>query len=177
MFLPIQLPQVSIMNAVQNSVGFAAMDSMLLRTLETWFRDQQRSIAAAAAASTASTAEANAYYSLAMQHWHTGDAAQGEAAARKALAIRMRFYGPLHIETLAAKGVLGILLRMGKKFQECRQVCVEVVEGRTQTLGANHSETITASSNLAACLYEMGAHHEAHAILLKVVPVLKRDLG
>ena len=90
------------MNAVQNSVGFAAMDSMLLRTLETWFRDQQRSIAAAAASSTASTAEADAYYSLAMQHWHTGDAAQGEAAARKALAIRMRFYGPLHIATLVS---------------------------------------------------------------------------
>ena len=89
--------QARIMDAVEQSVGFDAMDNMLLRTLEGWFKDQLQRIAASAASSTAESAEADALYSLAMQHKHSGDGAQGEAAARKALAIRTRIYGALHI--------------------------------------------------------------------------------
>jgi tetratricopeptide (TPR) repeat protein len=169
--------QVRIMAAVEQSVGFAAMDSMLLRTLEGWFKDQLQRIAASASSSKSSEVEANALYYLALQHLHSGDFVQGETAARKAVDIRVRYNGALHMETLAAKGALAMLLRRARKLEEARSVCVDVVEGRIQSLGAEHFETFTAWSNLASCLYDLRKYDEARPILLKVIAFSKRFYG
>jgi tetratricopeptide (TPR) repeat protein len=172
----ITMLQVRIMDAVERSVGFAATDSMLLRTLEGWFKDQLQRVADASS-SKSDSEEANALYSLALQHLHSGDFAQGEPAARKAVAIRIRINGTLHIETLAAKGALAMVLRRCRKLEEARCVCVDVVEGRTQLLGADHFETFTAWSNLASCLYDLRKFDEARPILLKVIVFSKRFYG
>lgn len=162
------------MEAVERSIGFVEMDSMILRTIEGWFKSQLQSIASS---TTTASSESDALYSLALQHSRSGEYIQGESAARKAVAIRTRIFGELNIETLAAKGVLGMLLRSCCKYEEARCVCVEVVEGRSRVLGPGHSETMTARANLGAVLYEMRRYDEALPILLETTEFCKTAYG
>ena len=76
--------------------------------------------------------------------------------------------GPAHVDTLATKNNLALLLMQMGERAEARRMYEEVVAGLTAQLGPAHTTTLKSKGNLATLLDEMGEGAEARRLLEEV---------
>ncbi len=99
---------------------------------------------------------------LARTYGQVGRASDAEAAARRAVVIRERLYGPNHIVTLTARAILGGLL-LDTNPAEAVRLIEPAVAAIAAQFGNEHPRTQTYRALLAAALAKSG-HPEAAII-------------
>jgi tetratricopeptide (TPR) repeat protein len=80
---------------------------------------------------------------------------------RTVLATRETVLGSQHVETLAAKGLLGSLLSDEGKPHEGEEILRVVLDEQRIVRGVSLEDTMTTMSNLAMCLSAQGKHKDA----------------
>ncbi len=101
--------------------------------------------------------------------------AEAESLLRQALAMQERIYnGGPHPDINSSKRELAALLRDEYKFQESKQLYLQVIESRTKILGPDHGELGNTWNSYSLLLSKMGEHEEALEANKKFLEILKR---
>ena len=63
------------------------------------------------------------------------------------------------------------------RWEEAEKLYLQVLEGNTRVLGAEHPDTLLSMANLATLYRRRSRHREAIALMEKVVQLRKKVLG
>lgn len=96
---------------------------------------------------------------------------------REALAMREKFFGPHHPETLMSGSILADVYAEQGKYEDSVQLAMDVLEKRKSVLGPDHSDTLITRGNLANTYYQMGKHQLAKQMETEVLEAYQRTLG
>jgi len=69
-----------------------------------------------------------------------------------------------------------LLKQLGER-EEARRLYDEVIAGRTESLGASHTDTLMAKMNLATLLHDLGEREEAKRLFDEVIAGYTESLG
>lgn len=100
-----------------------------------------------------------------------------ETLRREIVASYTRTLGEEHPETLRARYLLTFTLMHLRKFKECEQEMLLVLDYCHQHLGAEHELTVECRQSLSLFLYEQGRHSEAASQMQIVVRQREKSDG
>ena len=93
----------------------------------------------------------------------------------KAMKTRKKLLGPEHVETLASMRMVGLIHRLGGKWEEAEELEVGVMETTKRVLGAEHPDTLSSMANLALMCWTQGRWKEAEELEVGVMETIKRS--
>lgn len=102
---------------------------------------------------------------------------QAETLRREIVASYTRTLGEEHSETLRARYQLTLTLMHLRKFKECEQEMLLVLDFCHQHLGPEHELTVECRQSLSLFLYEQGRHPEAASQMQIVVRQREKNDG
>lgn len=79
----------------------------------------------------------------------------------QAMKVRKRILGPEHNDTLNSMEMVGLVYKLGGRWDAAEELQVQVMETRKKKLGADHLDTLISMSNLAFMWKETGRETEA----------------
>jgi len=100
-----------------------------------------------------------------------------EVNLRAAEALRSRWLGDEHPDTLYADRALAELLRVKGRFAEAEALLRETAATQRRVLGEEHAETLATQNELALALWGPGRFEEAESIHRQTLAIQRRVLG
>src|SRR5262249_1742886 len=109
-------------------------------------------------------AEASIRNALGVSYWYLGELNAAVKQQERALALRLQYLGPDHLETAGAMNDLGIVLHTLGRYKEAQKLFQDAVEIKRHHYGPEHRETLKSMNNVATILAEQGYLEEASKI-------------
>jgi tetratricopeptide (TPR) repeat protein len=107
----------------------------------------------------------------------TGNIADAEMLATKAMKARKKVLGQAHEDTLWSVAMVGLAYKLGGRWDEAEKLEVQVMETRKTKLGADHPDTLTSMANLASTYSNQGRWDDAEKLEVQVIETSKTKLG
>lgn len=167
----------AIFDAIRREVGFAEMDSMVLRCMESWMtRDLTRELSRHV---TAGDEESVGVWHNALGLFFQFGKMLPEAATHLEAALRAftRYKGAEHTETLMCMHSLARVYQYQGRLAEAEQLYQTSLDARRRTLGAEHQATLASTVNLGHLYRNQGRFAEAEPLFLTCFEARKRTLG
>ncbi|KAF2022622.1 hypothetical protein EK21DRAFT_119566 [Setomelanomma holmii] len=95
----------------------------------------------------------------------TGNIADAEMLAMKALRARKKVLGQEHEDMLWSIAMVGLAYKLGGQWDDAEKLEVQVMQTRKKKLGADHPDTLTSMNNLASTWKVQGRSVEAVALM------------
>jgi tetratricopeptide (TPR) repeat protein len=107
----------------------------------------------------------------------TGNINDAAMLAMKSMKARMKVLGREHEDTLWSVAMVGLVYRVGGRWDEAEGLEVQVMETRKTKLGADHPDTLTSIANLASTYRNQGRWGDAEELEVQVMETRKTKLG
>jgi tetratricopeptide (TPR) repeat protein len=109
--------------------------------------------------------------------YERGDYASARRTQEQALAMRLRFFGEEHLDTLEAMSSLAMTLSEQGDLVEARKMHERALAGCRRALGEDHPGTLRVMGNLAVTLCSQGDLTRARELDEQVLAARRRVLG
>ncbi len=166
--------QERIFAAVENSIGFIAMDRAVIETLEGWMLKQ---LGEQVAAALSPLERARWMSALASLHEARGEFEQGLLLNEEVHAIRLRELGPESAQTIKAVIDVAVSLQDVGKVGKALPMLMTSWEALRVLQGDDHEDTIEAAMNLASCCFDAGVYERAEAMYTDCLARRRAALG
>ncbi|KAI8930738.1 hypothetical protein NX059_012346 [Plenodomus lindquistii] len=107
----------------------------------------------------------------------TGNIADAEMLATKAMKTRKKVLGQDHEDTVWSISMVGLVYRSQGRWDDAEKLEVQVMETRKKKLGADHPDTLTSMANLASTYQNQGRWDDAKELQVQVMETRKKKLG
>ncbi|KAF2032530.1 TPR-like protein [Setomelanomma holmii] len=107
----------------------------------------------------------------------SGNIADAETLAIKAMKARKKVLGQGHEDTLWSVAMVGLAYRLGGRWDDAEELFVQVIETSKKKLGADHPDTLTIMANLALTYQNQGRWDAAEELEVQVIETSKKKLG
>ncbi|KAJ3034816.1 Kinesin light chain 3 [Rhizophlyctis rosea] len=157
---------IAIRAAVHESVGFEALDRMVLSLLSKWMIGTVESYMHFAGEGNDELEHAKWQYLLGSLYADQGMYEQAERVQTECLKIRRRLLGKNDRETLVALNNLGILYDDWGLFEKAEPLYRECWKRTRKNLEENDPLTLSAINNLAEVYYHQGRYQKAESLYI-----------
>jgi tetratricopeptide (TPR) repeat protein len=120
---------------------------------------------------------ATVLYRAAWFAYRTGNIADAEVLATKAMRARKKVLGQEHDETVWSVAMVGSAHALGGRWDDAEKLYVQVMETRKIKLGADHPDTLISMGNLASIYQNQGRWDDAEKLEVQVLETSKIKLG
>ncbi|KAI8930725.1 hypothetical protein NX059_012334 [Plenodomus lindquistii] len=107
----------------------------------------------------------------------TGNINDAAMLAMKSMKARKRVLGHEHEDTLWSVAMVGLVYRVGGRWDDAEKLEVQVMEIRKMKLGDDHPDTLTSMANLASTYRNQGRWSDAEELEVQVLETRKTKLG
>jgi tetratricopeptide (TPR) repeat protein len=167
----------SIFAAVRSSVGFAALDAVIRRTLTAWIEQQLHLRIKTARAGNDECEAAKWLDVLGGLRLDQGMYEDALALYREAVEIKTRVLGHEHEDCLTCKGDWALAHKYSGQHSVAAALEEQVLDGMLRVLGNENEKTFTAMNNLAGSYVYLGDYSRAIALFRETLSVKRRVLG
>ncbi|KAJ3287183.1 Kinesin light chain 3 [Borealophlyctis nickersoniae] len=169
--------QLTIHKAIRKTVGFSALDRMVLSVLFNWMVSTLRSHILLTEKAGDEVEHAIWLSSLAILFMDQGSYEEAEPLCVDSLEIFRRVLGGDHPDTLSPINHLARLYMYQGKDEKAEPLYVECLERMTRVLGEDHPYTLESLNGLASAYQGQGKYEKAEPMYVDCLDRMKRVLG
>ncbi|KAJ3282803.1 Kinesin light chain 3, partial [Borealophlyctis nickersoniae] len=167
----------AIHKAIRKTVGFSALDRMVLSVLFNWMVSTLQSHIFLTENAGDEVEPARWLSSLARLFMDQGRYEEAEPLFVGCLERSRRVLGEDDPATLSSISNLAVLYKKQGKYKKAEPLYVDCLERRTRVLGEDHPETLLSINNLAALYDEQGKYEKAEPMHVHCLERRRRVLG
>ena len=178
---PFATDKENIFKAVEASIGFAKLNSMVNDQMRLWFVQQGTRAVQQLEASGVDLSEdtefAASYEQLGNMLYGFGQHEPALEYYAKALRIRQKAFGEDHSSTAATYNNLGAVYNAQGKHELALEYNAKALRIRQKVLGEDHPDTAATYNNMAIVRNAQGKHELALEYYTKALRISKKVLG
>lgn len=106
-----------------------------------------------------------------------GDLIQATNLHETAMEVTKEIFGQEHKETLYSMDLMGLVYRIGARWEQAEELQVQVIEIKNRVLGRKHPSTLMSVGNLASTFSAQKRWKEAEELYMRIIEIQKRVLG
>ncbi|KAJ3278973.1 Kinesin light chain 3, partial [Borealophlyctis nickersoniae] len=167
----------AIHEAIRKTVGFSALDRMVLSVLSNWMVSTLQAHILLTEKAGDEVEHAEWLSSLARLFFDQGRYEDAEPLYVKSLERFRLVLGEDHPDTLNSVNDLAVLYKRQGKYEKAEPLLVDGVERARRLLGEDHPHTISYLNNLAMLYHGQGKYDKAEPLHVDCLERMKRVLG
>ncbi|KAJ3296302.1 Kinesin light chain 3 [Borealophlyctis nickersoniae] len=167
----------TIHEAIRKTVGFSALDRMVLSVLSNWMVSTLQSHILLTEKAGDEVEHAKWLSSLAILFTDQGRYKDAEPLCVDCLERRRRVLGEDHPETLSTISNFAVYYENQGKYENAESLYVDCLERKKRVLGEDHPDTLGTISNLAVYYDDQGKYEKAEPLLMDCLERRRRVLG
>ena len=168
-----QEEKVRIFNAVERTVGFNGMNSLVFERLRMWIIDTAKEFVCKC---SDDIDRAGAQQALGLLYMHQGQFEVAQPLLNESMAIREKVFGESHLDTLDAMNNMASYFQNTGIYDQALLLFKKCYAIKLNVLGVNHPSTLSSMNNLVI-LYQIMGKLEALIIQKKCLSIKVEVLG